>query len=313
MAFSYVTKTGDGSRTSFTFAFEGQDQGYLRESDIVVIVDGTEVPFTLLSSNTLELQEAPSSGAEILIRRVMPKGVPFADFTRGNNFGQDVLNNSFLQLLYVVHELLDGWFPEGFTVREAVDYLEGLRAFSPDPNDPKSVVNFESGDERYVEVQGDTMQGSLNMDDYPVFVRIAANGNEPSRKDELDNERNQRISGDSELHSRIGSVVSGFNSTLSSEISRVEEGYQSGDANLQSQLTGNVPLEASAFSPISWHDQVIENSVNIPEDKNAWSFGPVMEIAEGHSVSIGDGSYWTIANGDADTVASLESYDEGDI
>ena len=276
MAFSYVTKTGDGSNTSFTFAFEGQDQGYIRESDIVVLVDGAEVPFTLLSSNTLELQEAPSSGSEILIRRVMPKGVPFADFTRGNNFGQDVLNNSFLQLLYVVHELLDGWFPEGFTVREAVDFLEDLRAFSPDPNDPKSVVNFEAGDERYVEVQGDTMQGSLNMDTYPVFVRIAVNGNEPARKDQLDHERSERISSDQSI----------------------TQGYQSGDANLQSQLTGNIPLEASAFSPISWHDQVIESSVAIPEGKNAWSFGPSMTIAEGQSVTVSEGSFWTIANGE---------------
>ena len=287
MAFSYVTKTGDGSKTSFTFAFEGQDQGYIRESDIVVLVDGAEVPFTLLSSNTLELEEAPSSGAEILIRRVMPKFVPFADFTRGNNFGQDVLNNSFLQLLYVVHELLDGWFPEGFTVREAVDYLEGLRAFSPDPDDPKSVVNFEAGDERYVEVQGDTMQGSLNMDTYPVFVRIAANANEPARKDEIDAERSQRISGDFSLNSRINS-----------EIGKVTQGYQAGDANLQAQITGNVPLEASAFSAISWHDQVVENSVTIPEGKNAWSFGPFMTIVEGQSVTVSEGSFWTIANGE---------------
>lgn len=69
------------------------------------------------------------------------------------------------------------------------------------------------------------------------------------------------------------------------------------DANLQDQLTGNVPLEASAFSEISWHGQSIDNSVTIPENKNAWSFGPSMTIANGSTVTVSAGSHWTIANG----------------
>lgn len=287
MPFSYTQHTGDGVRRDFSFTFVGQDNGYFTNRDIKFTVDGAEAPFSLTSTNTLQASTAPPAGSTVIIRRVMPKAETYADFSSGNNFGQEVLNNSFLQLLYVVHELLDGWFPEGFTVREAVDYLEGLRAFKPDPNDPKSVVNFEAGDSRYVEVQGDTMQGSLNMDSYPVFVRIASNGNEPARKEELDTERSKRISGDSALNTRI-----------TSEVNTLEKGYQAGDANLQEQLTGNVPLEASAFSPISWHDQVVENSVTIPEDKNAWSFGPTMTVAEGRSVTASEGSFWTIANGE---------------
>lgn len=56
-------------------------------------------------------------------------------------------------------------------------------------------------------------------------------------------------------------------------------------------------LEASAFSEISWHGQVIQNSVSIPDNMNAWSFGPTMTIAPGQEVTIGKGSFWTIANG----------------
>lgn len=67
------------------------------------------------------------------------------------------------------------------------------------------------------------------------------------------------------------------------------------DANLQAQLTGNVPLEASAFSEISWHGQVVNNSVVIPDNKNAWSFGPTMALAPGQIVTIGQNSFWTIA------------------
>lgn len=276
MAFSYVTDVGDGSTRSFVFSFEGQDEAYIRTDDIVAYVDGDEVAFTLLSSNTLEFTDAPGDGSEVLIRRVMPKNVPFTDFEGGNNFGQTALNNSFLQMLYILHELLDGYFPEDFTVREAVNFLEGLRSQSPDPDDPSSVVTFGSGDERYVNAGGDTLKGALNMDTHPLFVRIAVDGNEPARKDELDIERSQRVSGDASLTS----------------------GYQAGDANLQAQLTGEVPLEASAFSPISWHDQVVESSVTIPENKNAWSFGPTMVVAAGQSVTIGAGSFWTIANGE---------------
>jgi len=276
MAFSYVQYTGDGSSRDFTFSFTGQDQGYFTSDEILLLVDGVGRGFTLTSSNTLQAQEAPADGATVVIRRVMPKNKTYADFSSGNNFGQDVLNNSFLQLLYVVHELLDGWFPEGFTVREAVDYLEGLRAFKPDPSDPKSVVNFEAGDARYLEIEGDSMQGSLNMDAHPIFVRIAVNGNEPARKDELD---------------------------------RVVSNYQAADANLQSQLTGNVPLEASAFSPISWHEQVVNNSVTIPGNKNAWSFGPVMSIDSGQSVTVREGSFWTIANGEGKSGSEVASFD----
>lgn len=86
-------------------------------------------------------------------------------------------------------------------------------------------------------------------------------------------------------------------SSLQSQINKEVVDRQNADANLQKQISGGTPLEASAFSPISWHKQAIENSVVIPENVNAWSFGPEMKIAEGQSVTIGAGSNWTIANG----------------
>lgn len=71
-----------------------------------------------------------------------------------------------------------------------------------------------------------------------------------------------------------------------------------GDANLQSQISGGAPLEASAFSPVSWHSQTVQNSLTIPDNVNAWSFGPTMSIAAGQTVTIGENSHWTIANGE---------------
>jgi len=74
--------------------------------------------------------------------------------------------------------------------------------------------------------------------------------------------------------------------------------FQSAITNVQAQISGGAPLEASAFSPVSWHDQEVTNSISIPENKNAWSFGPVMSISSGQSVTISSGSFWTIANGE---------------
>lgn len=280
MAFSYVTYNGNGVERAFTFSFSGQEEGYIRESDIGVFVDGDITPFTLTSSNTLEVSEAPSEGAEVIIRRVMPNQTPYADFSSGNNFGAEVLNNSFLQLLYLVHELLDGWFPSGFTVREAVDYIEGLRSLKPDPEDPQSVLNFGEGDKRYLALGGGSMEGPLSMGNNPISVRPAVGPTEAVRKSSLDAEASAR---------------------------------QQADSNLQRQLSGAAPLEASAFSPISWHDQEISSSVSIPANKNAWSFGPVVTIAPGQAVTVGPGSVWTIANGDAEAVPTLDSYDGGEL
>ena len=88
------------------------------------------------------------------------------------------------------------------------------------------------------------------------------------------------------------------NKSYAEDLVRVESSARAaGDANLQSQLTGNVPLEASAFSVISWHKQSVDNSIIIPPGMNAWSFGPVITVQPGQQITIPETSYWTIANG----------------
>lgn len=109
MALSYTTTTGTGAKTTFPFAFSGPGKGYIRPSDIYVFVDGTSVPYTLTAPNTLELDVPPPAGSEVVIRRVMPRVAPFTDFSRGNAFGEDNLNYSFLQQLYLLHEIADGY------------------------------------------------------------------------------------------------------------------------------------------------------------------------------------------------------------
>ena len=279
MAFSYVKRSGNGTQKAFTFSFTGQDEGYFRDEDLVVVVDGALASFSLTSSNTLELSVAPPAGEDnVLIRRVMPKDVPYADFKRGNNFGQEVLNNSFLQLLYIVHESLDGFFPEGYTIQSAIRFIEDAtidgnlyvngkaEVTDSDQSVPDSVVNFREGDDRYKE---------------PLESEVI------ERKQEDSNIRDELRSEDSSIRSEFGAA----------------------DANIQSQLAGEVPLEASAFSPISWHDPIIENSVTIPENKNAWSFGPTINIDAGQTITLGLNSFWTIANGDQATTYTKTEVD----
>lgn len=146
-----------------------------------------------------------------------------------------------------------------------------------DPTVPGSLLTVGEADVRYYNVDGDTLEGPMVVGEHPITgLREAQTPTEPIRKNEFDMEVSTRQAEDQTLYN----------------------GYTAADANLQEQITGSIPVEASAFSPISWHDQSVDNSVNIPANKNAWSFGPTMSVSPGQTVTIGEGSFWTIANGE---------------
>ena len=84
---------------------------------------------------------------------------------------------------------------------------------------------------------------------------------------------------------------------VDTELQEEENARQAADASLQAQIMGTNPPAGSEFSIISWHPQVIENSITIPDNVNAWSFGPTLTIAPGQEVTVGAGSFWTIASG----------------
>ncbi|QHJ81667.1 MAG: hypothetical protein [Caudoviricetes sp.] len=144
MSYTYSTAIGDGVTTTFPFSFAGQDNGYIATSNIHVYVAGTEVPFSILSNdpNRVYLTTAPPIGAEVLIRRIMPKDIPYSDFSRGNPFSQDTLNNTNLQQLYIVQEIFDGYLPIGFFFRTDID-MGGHKFINlGDGVNPGDSVNF---------------------------------------------------------------------------------------------------------------------------------------------------------------------------
>lgn len=132
MAFSYQEQTGDGVTTVFPFNFTGPGNGYIRESDVHVFIKDElgelveTMDFTFTGPNQLQMNVPPPASADefpnIMIRRIMPKDAPYADFSRGNNFGQDQMNYAMLQQLYAHHEFLDGFLPEGYFVKGDMDF-----------------------------------------------------------------------------------------------------------------------------------------------------------------------------------------------
>lgn len=135
-----------------------------------------------------------------------------------------------------------------------------------DPENPDSLLTRGAADLLYYNIKGDTLEGPFNAAGQEMYgLRESVNPTDAVRKQELTDEINARVDG---------------------------------DASLQDQLNGTNPPMGSAFSVISWHDQSVTNSINIPDDKNAWSFGPTITIEPGQVVTIGDGSFWTIANGE---------------
>ncbi len=109
MAYSYTEYTGDGSTTSFNVSFS-----YFSTEHVVVYIDNVKNDSFTIETNlqTLTLDVAPEEGASILIRRVTPRDRTYSTFTRGNRFGESSVNNSFLWLLYIAQELLEGGFSD---------------------------------------------------------------------------------------------------------------------------------------------------------------------------------------------------------
>jgi hypothetical protein len=134
------------------------------------------------------------------------------------------------------------------------------------PDNPGSLLTVEAADLRYYNIAGDTLEGTLNAGgNFLTGLPEAVEPTDAIRKQEFDEEVNSRVAA---------------------------------DESLQDQLNGTNPPMGSAFSVISWHGQHVTNSIVIPDDVNAWSFGPVMTIDPGQVVTIGDNSFWTVANGE---------------
>lgn len=146
MSYTFTEHTANGTQTTFPFRFAGRDKGYLRASDILVEVrnDGvwnTVSGWTLTGTNQITFNVPPAANTKLRIRRVVEKEEPYAEFDRGVTLDMKSLNNSFIHLLEVAQELLDGFYPEGYFVKQDVSWGGHKITDLADGTNPGDAVN----------------------------------------------------------------------------------------------------------------------------------------------------------------------------
>lgn len=127
MSYTFTEHTANGTQVTFPFRFSGRDKGYLRASDILVEIRDNEVwnrvsGWTLTGTNQITFNVPPAANKKLRIRRVVEKEEPYAEFDRGVTLDMKSLNNSFIHLLEVSQEILDGFYPEGYFVKQDVSW-----------------------------------------------------------------------------------------------------------------------------------------------------------------------------------------------
>jgi len=145
MAYSHTDTVGDGGTVTFPFTFKGPDNGYFRDADIEVELDGTPtLDFTLTGPTQVTFAVAPADQVKIRIMRKQPDETPYTDFQRGNAFGQANINRSFLQQLYLLHEFMDGFKVSGYYEKQHLNMGTNYRIINLSPGvDPLDAVNVE--------------------------------------------------------------------------------------------------------------------------------------------------------------------------
>lgn len=142
MAYTFTDHTCDGVQVTFPFRFAGEDKGYIKPTDIQVLQqeDGAWVSasgWSFSGTNQITFTVPPKADTKLRIRRVVGKDVPYARFDRGVALDMKSLNNNFIHLLEATQELLDGFYPDGFFMKEDLN-MGGFK-----------VTNVGNGEDRY--------------------------------------------------------------------------------------------------------------------------------------------------------------------
>lgn len=101
MALSNAVYTGNGSNRNFNVTFP-----YLREQDVVVLVDGVSVTYSFLSAGVIQTTVAPANSTRVVVKRVTPTS-PLVDFNDASTLTEADLDTAKLQSFYIAQEALD--------------------------------------------------------------------------------------------------------------------------------------------------------------------------------------------------------------
>lgn len=121
--------------TNYNIVFTGPDPGYLNKAHVILFRDQVEQVggFTWLTANTVQLDVATTAGEDIMFRRITPKDQPIVDYEIDNVLTDTDLDYGILQMLYIVHEIQDGYIDLG-----AAGYVDANN---------KKIVNVAAGTE----------------------------------------------------------------------------------------------------------------------------------------------------------------------
>ena len=269
MANTYVDYTGDGNETSFAYTFEvlsGREQDHI----IVGVDDSTTIggkfevvdsaDYTIdASAGTITFDTAPESGARIRIRRNSDASTLLVDFKNGTVLPERDLDLAYLHNLFLNEEIEEGSGKNTLVKNSDGNYdADGVRLVNlADPEDPQDAVTKGYADNRYVDVAGDTMTGSLAMSDNNITGVNSVQGlatptsdNHAANKkyvdDEVATEAAARIAGDALKVTKAGDSMSG-NLTMTSPAKVIQnQAPTSGDdLTNKTYVDGVVATEAS--------------------------------------------------------------------
>ena len=103
MAYSFVSYTGDGATTDFTY-----NMGYVSRSHVTVKVNGTVVTtYSWFSATVIRFNTAPANAAAIFISRSTSPGTRLVSYETGTTMTKTVLETDSKQAFYLMQEALD--------------------------------------------------------------------------------------------------------------------------------------------------------------------------------------------------------------
>lgn len=133
---SIVKYTADGTTQEYAIPFS-----YISQSDVVVKVAGTEVPFTFLNATTVNITTTPNLDDLVVIKRETST-TPLVDFTDGSTLFEADLDLAAKQARFLAEEALDQ-ANEGIAIDETdgVFDAKGLRIKNiADPEDDDEIA-----------------------------------------------------------------------------------------------------------------------------------------------------------------------------
>ncbi len=147
MSYTFTEHIANGTQVTYPFSFAGRDKGYLRASDVIVesLQGNTWIEVTsgwqLTGTHQITFDVAPVAGLKFRIRREVQKEYPYAEFDRGVTLDMKSLNGSFIHILEITQELLDGFYPEGYFIKQNVSWGGNKITDLADGTNPGDAVN----------------------------------------------------------------------------------------------------------------------------------------------------------------------------